>query len=238
VSRWRSSSRRPSLDGADRETVKCEQRGAPENGPSSLGSVNAPPGSGFPATPYDRERSCPLDFLRRLAALVSFPYSHQVRYHGLFSNHCKFRRLLPPPPPRPGTEEAQATLPLPSGEPAAPPEAQATQGPLSGKSRKRTPWAQLLLRVFHLDSLACPRCSRPGRPLPMVVLAFLTDPEVVVKILQHLGMPTAAPALTRSSSSGRGLGFALVERGAACSGGLGDEAEGSITLTPPIRPPP
>ena len=42
----------------------------------------------------------PLDFLRRLAALVSLPYSHQVRYHGVFANRSRLRRYLPPPPLR------------------------------------------------------------------------------------------------------------------------------------------
>jgi hypothetical protein len=41
----------------------------------------------------------PLDFLRRLAALASFPGSHQLTYHGLFANRNKMRRMLPPPPP-------------------------------------------------------------------------------------------------------------------------------------------
>jgi hypothetical protein len=130
----------------------------------------------------------PLDFLRRLAALVSFPYSHQVRYHGLFSNHRK--------------------------------------------------WAQLLLRVLHLEALACPGCSRPGRPVPMVVLAFLTDPEVVGKILRHLELPTTAPALAPSRSSGRILGFALAQDEAVCARDPGDDTEDFATLQPPIRPPP
>jgi multiple sugar transport system substrate-binding protein len=49
----------------------------------------------------------PLDFLRRLAALVSFPYSHQSRRHGIFANRSRFRRLLPPPPPSRYAEEAE-----------------------------------------------------------------------------------------------------------------------------------
>ena len=180
----------------------------------------------------------PLDFLRRLAALVSFPHSHQIRYHGIFSNHCKLRSLLPPPPLTPGTEEAQTTLPFPSGEPALR-EARGTQSPLSGRSRKRTSWAQLLLRVLHVDAaLACPRCSPPGRTVPMVVLAFLTDPQVVRKILKHLGLPATAPPLVRSRSLGRVLGFALAEEEGASTGEWGDEGDGSGTPVPPIRPPP
>jgi hypothetical protein len=35
----------------------------------------------------------------------------------------------------------------------------------------------------------------------MLVLAFLTDPDVVAKILRHLGLPTDPPPLTPASSS-------------------------------------
>ena len=62
------------------------------------------------------------------------------------------------------------------------------------------PWAQLLRRVLHLDALSCPRCSRRKQSVPMVVLAFLTDPDVVGKILKHLGLPTSAPVLAPAGS--------------------------------------
>jgi hypothetical protein len=179
----------------------------------------------------------PLDFLRRLSALVSFPYSHQVRYHGVFSNHSKSRRQLPPPPPSPRAQELEA---MPSAEAKEPARtgAQGGQGIPSRMSRKRTPWAQLLLRVLQVNALACPRCSLPGQPVPMVVLAFLTDPEVVVKILKHLGLPTTAPALAPARSSGRVMGFALGEGEVASASDLGNEAEESSRPEPPIRPPP
>ena len=44
------------------------------------------------------------------------------------------------------------------------------------------------MRVFHLDALACPRCATP-----MVVLALLSEPDVVRKILLHLGLPADVP---------------------------------------------
>ena len=69
----------------------------------------------------------------------------------------------------------------------------------------------------------------------MVVLAFLTDPEVVAKILRHMGLPTTAPALAPSRSSGRMMGFALGVDGAASAGDLGDAAEDSTLSLPPIR---
>lgn len=34
----------------------------------------------------------PHDFLRPLTALVSFPYSHKVRSHGVFAARSRFRR--------------------------------------------------------------------------------------------------------------------------------------------------
>lgn len=42
--------------------------------------------------------------------------------------------------------------------------------------------------------LACPRCSTRRRCVRMRVLAFLADPDVVQRILTHLGPPTIAPA--------------------------------------------
>ena len=72
----------------------------------------------------------------------------------------------------------------------------------------------------------------------MVVLAFLSDPEVVGKILQHLGLPTTAPALAPARSSGRPLGFALPEEDSISGGGADDGWGDSAGLEPPVRPPP
>jgi len=139
----------------------------------------------------------PLDFLRRLAALVSFPYAHTTRYHGLFANRSRLRRFLPPPPPRQDGPELEDTAPL------APPatEATATVPAPQPAPRRRLPWAQLLRRLLHVDALACPRCSTPSQRVPMIVLALLTDPDAVAKILRHLGLPTAPPPLAPASSS-------------------------------------
>ncbi len=51
-----------------------------------------------------------------------------------------------------------------------------------------SPWAQLLKRVLDVDALECPKCQTP-----MVVLAFLTDPRVLYKILDHLKLPSSPP---------------------------------------------
>ncbi len=59
----------------------------------------------------------------------------------------------------------------------------------SARSRSsRSTWAELLRRVFALDVLTCPQCGGPRR-----LIARLTDPIVVRKILTHLGHPTEPP---------------------------------------------
>lgn len=55
---------------------------------------------------------------------------------------------------------------------------------------RRLDWAALMKRVYATDVLACARCG--GR---MRILAFLTDPHVVRAILEHLGLPSAAPPI-------------------------------------------
>ena len=49
----------------------------------------------------------------------------------------------------------------------------------------------LLARMFYLDALLCVKCGGKRK-----VLAFLTDPLVVRKILTHLGMETVPLSLT------------------------------------------
>ncbi len=59
----------------------------------------------------------PGELLKRLAALVPAPYSHMVRYHGVFANRSRWRPLLPSPPAVVDREDEpeKGTLPLVSG---------------------------------------------------------------------------------------------------------------------------
>jgi hypothetical protein len=195
----------------------------------------------------------PLDFLRRLAALVSFPYQHQTRYHGVFANRCKLRRLLPPPPRR---EEENPGIATRCGASAprdgtAPSAAQVPPQAADRPRRHRTPWAQLLRRVLHVDALSCPKCSRV-RVVPMVVLAVLTDPDVVTRILHHLGLPATPPAIAPARRVSGQIPVdpyapplqTEIELGPADEGCCIDPPEEapdpdpSVECLPPIRPPP
>jgi hypothetical protein len=42
-------------------------------------------------------------------------------------------------------------------------------------------WARLIAQVYEVDPLECPRCHAP-----MNVIAVITDPDEVKKILRHL----------------------------------------------------
>ena len=66
----------------------------------------------------------------------------------------------------------------------------------------------------------------------MVVLAFLTDPDVVQKILTHLGLPTTAPALAATRTSQPEMGFTLAAQDAVASEEAeSDDAPDSRTYT-------
>jgi hypothetical protein len=131
--------------------------------------------------------------MKRLAALMPAPYSNTIRYHGVFANRSKYRPLLPPPPVL--AQASPSALTMETGQsPIAPPVtdpsdtgkgAQPTASPSSTPPSERRPrrlsWASLMKRVLDVDALSCPKCH-----VPMIVLAFLTDPDVIYKILKHL----------------------------------------------------
>ena len=58
--------------------------------------------------------------------------------------------------------------------------------------RNRT-WADLMQRSFGCDVLACPRC--PGR---LRLVALIRAPDVVGRILRHLGLPDTVPTRRRA----------------------------------------
>jgi len=47
----------------------------------------------------------------------------------------------------------------------------------------RKNWARLIQKIYKTDPLGCPKCS--GK---MKILSFIEDPEVIKKILNHLGL--------------------------------------------------
>ena len=107
----------------------------------------------------------PEDFIARLAALVPKPRAHLTRYHGVFAPACPDRPRVVP-----GTRAATVHDAHDRGESST-----------ADRQRSLT-WAQRLKRVFAIDIEVCRRCG--GR---LRVIASIEDPEVIERILEHLG---------------------------------------------------
>jgi hypothetical protein len=60
----------------------------------------------------------------------------------------------------------------------------------------RIAWAQLLRRIYLVDVLACPCGGRRA------IVADISERDVVVAILAHLGLPPFAPPIARARSPG------------------------------------
>ncbi len=105
---------------------------------------------------------------RRLATLIPPRRCHTVRYHGIFSSAHRLRDRVVPTPP---ADASDPTAPV-----------------TASMLARRLDWAALLERVFGADVTTCPRCGDD-----LLVIAFLTAPNIVAGILDHLGLPAAVP---------------------------------------------
>jgi len=116
----------------------------------------------------------PHELIGRLIALVPRPRRHLTRHHGVLAPAFAARAAIIPGPP--GSPAAVPPRPRPAPERGRP------------RFPARHSWAYLLWRVFLVDVLQCPRC--PGR---MDIVAAVTEPDAVARILNHLGIPAKAP---------------------------------------------
>jgi hypothetical protein len=103
----------------------------------------------------------PKKLLRRLAALLPFPYTNLVRYHGVFANRSRDRFRLPAP--RSWASEAEG------GPPAA--AVPMISGGGQAVRPRRIGWARLLKRVLQVDALAYSfQCPAPKNVVYQVIL--------------------------------------------------------------------
>ncbi len=126
----------------------------------------------------------PIEFLARLAALVPRPRGNLVRYHGILAPNAKHRSAVVPNPAQQNKRRrTRAHAPVPAlggdrqGDPDAP------TAPMS--------WMERLRRVFAIDLSICPDCG--GR---LRVIADVTRPDVINKILEHVARQQAPPELS------------------------------------------
>lgn len=131
----------------------------------------------------------PVDFLRRLAALIPPPRMHTIRYHGLFASANKDRKTacaLAPGPASPTDACVHEPVARLRGDPDR-------DAPY--RKRTRTAWAALLKRVFGSEALVC-HCG--GTRKVICALTRSQSPEPLRRYLEHIGEaadpPASAPA--------------------------------------------
>ena len=95
-----------------------------------------------------------------------------MRYYGWYSNVSRGKR-------RKATGEDRALV----GEAIE----------ISSSAAKRA-WARPIKQVYEVDFLVCPRCAGAMR-----IIAYIEEPEVIEKILTHLGL---SPAYAHSPPAG------------------------------------
>jgi hypothetical protein len=134
----------------------------------------------------------PFEFLDRLADLVPRPRKHRHRYHGVFAPNHKLRRAV--------TALAVGNIGKPRGPVAGGHAAggQPTEGCCCDTHQKprshdtsRIAWAKLMARVGEEFPHECPACGGDIR-----LIAFITEPGPIRKILTHLGEPLEPPPVS------------------------------------------
>jgi hypothetical protein len=110
---------------------------------------------------------------------VPSPRMHLVHYFGVVAPNAKLRKFVVPEPPPEGEDD-------PCGHSVAYTETR------NGRTIRRrwVPWATLLLRVFAIDVLSCPKCD--GR---MQRIAWTNRPQ---RSAGRLGRNRAAIAARRA----------------------------------------
>jgi hypothetical protein len=120
----------------------------------------------------------PHELIERLVAQAPRPRAHLTRYHGVLAPAFAARAQIVL-----GGNEGEA-----DGERAG--KLDEVEGAKKPRRPGRFPWASLIWRVFLKDVLECGRCS--GR---MEIVAAVTSRVGVVRILEHMGLPSVAPAV-------------------------------------------
>ena len=112
----------------------------------------------------------PPQLLQCLAALVPRPMLHLIRFHGVLAPHAKLEAQI--------VTNAPVTV-------AGARNYHAKTAPASAPACMS--WACLLKRVFDIG---IERCAKGGGRLQ--IIAAIEDPQAIVKILTHLGLPARA----------------------------------------------
>ncbi len=111
------------------------------------------------------------------------PRQQLVRYWGYYSNASRGKRRLAAAQRLVAdgeTTDLGSAAGISTALPAADDE--------SFRRRARLTWAALIKKVYEIDPLLCPFCGAE-----MKIIAFITEPATVSRILEHIHMPPQRP---------------------------------------------
>ncbi len=103
-----------------------------------------------------------------------------ARYYGFYSNRSRGERNKACSEPVEGAD-IRGTEDQPS-----PDSPQATVLDVSDYKPRRIPsktWRELIKKIWEVDPLSCPRCHHE-----MKIIGLISDPEIIERILRHLGL--------------------------------------------------
>jgi len=154
-----------------RPPVSLERLHVDEHAQTIAYAARCKPGFQAPTATAPAE---PEDFLARVVMHIPDPHRHVIRYSGAYSGVVRARRRR---------EAAQPASAHPVQATAAP-TAQARADPELRALRRRC--VALIRRIYEVDPLVCLRCGARMR-----IIAFITEPRVITKILRHLATKAA-----------------------------------------------
>ena len=115
-----------------------------------------------------------------------------MTYHGVLAAASSWRDWIVPAGSDAGEVTAttvERTAPL-EGAVSEPPEQTQRVSPEAPRTSPRYSWAELMMRVFDVDVLRCEHCGSRRK-----LIAMITEPFVVRRILRHLGLEHEPPAV-------------------------------------------
>ena len=130
------------------------------------------------------------DFIAQLTQFIPPWGVRYVHYYGLYSSRCKARWQHWPHvarvAPTAWKDSHPEQLPTDIGH---------TNAQTIPQRACRSAWARLIAKIYEVDLLICPRCGSE-----MKLIALITNPPEVAKILRHLiNIGRAPPGLDPSS---------------------------------------
>ena len=133
----------------------------------------------------------PFELLDRLADLIPQPRRHRHRYHGVFAPNHLLRPAVTALAVGNVGKQRDAAAGGHGGDGRATGACCDAQAKPRSHGTSRIAWAKLLARVGEEFPLECPNCGGDIR-----LIAFITEPGPIRKILTHLGEPLEPPPVS------------------------------------------